>query len=251
MTGHARHDARIRVGTSGWSYDHWVGPFYPRGLRSAHRLEYYAAQLPAVEIDATFYRLPSEKVVKAWAEAVPEGFTFAVKGTRFITQFRRLKDVTEPAAAFMDRVGLLGDKLRVVLWLVPPAMKRDDAVLDTFLAGLPLGPVRHAVEFRHESWLCEDVFAILREHGAAVVHVSSDAMPCDLTPTTDFVYVRFHDTAEYHGSYVEPALEPWCRFLVDQVHAGREGFAFFNNDAEAHAPVDAARLRGMLGAAAI
>ncbi len=237
----------MRVGTSGWSYDHWAGPFYPKGVGSAHRLEFYATRFPTVEIDGTFYRTPSDLTVKAWAAAVPGDFAFAVKGSRFITQFHRLKDVTDQTAAFMERMELLGPKLHVVLWQLPPTMKRDDRVLDTFLANLPENAVRHAVEFRHESWLCAEVFDVLRRHGAAQVHVSSDVMPRELTPTADFVYVRFHDTAEYHGSYVEPALEPWCAFLHEQAAQGRDGYAYFNNDAQAHAPADAARLRAMLG----
>lgn len=238
---------RIKVGTSGWSYDHWVGPFYPSGLGSAHRLEYYAGRLATVEIDATFYRLPSEKVVRAWAAAVPDGFTFAVKGTRFITQFRRLRDTAEPVDAFMERLSLLGDKLEVVLWQLPPSLKRDDDLLDGFLEGLEDSRVRHAVEFRHESWLCPETFEVLRRHGAAQVHVSSDTMPRELTPTADFVYVRFHGTATYHGEYVEVALVQWAEFLHEQAAEGRDGYAYFNNDAGAHAPADAARLVGMLG----
>jgi uncharacterized protein YecE (DUF72 family) len=238
--------ARILVGTSGWSYDHWRGPFYPRGLRAADRLGFYAARFATVEIDGTFYRLPSEDVVRGWRAAVPEGFAFAVKGSRFITHFRRLWDVDDAVASFMERMSLLGDTLRVVLWQLPPTMQIDTAGLDAFLS-LVGSDVRHAVEFRHASWLVEETFDVLRAHGAAHVHVSSDDMPQDLTPTADFVYVRFHGTASYHGAYLAPALEPWARFLRDQAAAGRDGYAYFNNDAEAHAPRDAARLAGMLG----
>jgi uncharacterized protein YecE (DUF72 family) len=238
---------RVKVGTSGWSYDHWVGPFYPKGLGSGRRLEHYAGRLPTVEIDGTFYRLPSEDTVRAWAASVPEAFAFAVKGTRFITQFHRLNDVDEQVATFLARMGLLGEKLEVVLWQLPPNLKRDDELLERFLGLMPEGGPRHAVEFRHDSWLDDDVFAILRAHAAAQVHVSSDKMPVELTPTADFVYVRFHDTASYHGRYLEPALEPWARFLADQAAAGRDCYAYFNNDAQAHAPADAMRLIGMLG----
>lgn len=236
----------IAVGTSGWSYDHWVGPFYPEHTAAARRLAYYAKRLPTVEIDATFYRTPSEKAVTAWRDTVPDGFLFAVKGSRYITQFRRLRDVAEPVAGFMERISLLGDRLGVVLWQLPRNMRRDDALLAAFIALLP-GDVRHAVEFRHESWLADETFEILAERGVAQVHVSSDVMPVDLRRTADFIYVRFHDTETYHGRYLEPALEPWARFLHGQAVAGRAGFAYFNNDAGAHAPSDAQRLIGMLG----
>lgn len=236
----------VWVGTSGWSYDHWVGPFYPEHTPSARRLAYYASRLPTVEIDGTFYRTPSEHAVRAWREAVPEGFRFAVKGSRYVTQFRRLKDPDEPVATFCERLGLLGDKLAVVLWQLPGTMKRDDARLGSFLEVLP-ADMRHAIEFRDESWLADETLDQLRAHDVAIVHVSSDVMPRDLRPTSDLVYVRFHDTETYHGRYLEPALEPWAAFLREQAEAGATCHAYFNNDAEAHAPEDAVRLIGMLG----
>ena len=233
------------VGTSGWSYDHWAGDFYPEGLKPAERLRFYATKMPTVEIDQTFYRLPTEKAVRAWREAVGPGFAFAVKGSRLITHFRRLRDVEGAVEGFMRRVSLLGEALRVVLWQLPPSLTRDDELLDRFLSRLGRD-VRHAVEFRHASWLVSGSFEVLRAHGAALVHVSGDGMPADLTPTADFVYVRFHDTASYHGRYLEPALRPWAAFLREQARAGRDAYVYFNNDAGCHAPHDAARLTAML-----
>jgi uncharacterized protein YecE (DUF72 family) len=241
--------ATIKVGTSGWSYDHWDGVFYPEKLPAGQRLPYYSSRLSAVEIDATFYRLPSEDAVRHWRDEVPEGFAFAAKGSRFVTHFRRLAGAGEQARAFVDRLSLLGNKLEVVLWQLPPGLGLDTGLLDRFLAELPDG-VRYAVEFRDPSWLVEETFSVLRAHGCAHVHVSSDAMPENLTVTSDFVYVRFHGTVTYHGAYVAPALEPWLGFLDEQVALGRDGYAFFNNDAEGHAPRDAERLVGMLGPAA-
>jgi len=241
---------RIRVGTSGWSYDHWAGVFYPDRLPAARRLEFYGSRFDTVEIDATFYRLPSEHAVASWRDTVPDGFVFAVKGSRLITHFRRLADVDDALATFLDRMSVLGDKLGVVLWQLPPDLTADTALLARFLERLPAGRVRHAVEFRHESWLAEETFAVLREYGAAHVHVSSDAMPECLTPTADFVYARFHGTSGYHGAYDHPALEPWAGFLREQSDRGRDCYAYFNNDAEGHAPADAARLVDILGAGA-
>lgn len=240
---------RIAVGTSGWSYDHWDGVFYPEGLAPGRRLAHYGTRLPTVEIDSTFYGLPSEVAVRRWRSEVPDGFVFAVKGSRFVTHFRRLGDVEEPVAAFVERLSLLGDALEVVLWQLPPGLVRDLGLLDRFCAMLP-PTVRHAIEFRHPSWLAPETFDVLRAHGCASVHVSSDAMPGDLTVTSDFVYVRFHDTASYHGAYLEPMLEPWAAFLRAQAAAGHDGYAYFNNDAEGHAPRDALRLIDMLGDAA-
>jgi uncharacterized protein YecE (DUF72 family) len=140
----------ILIGTSGWSYEHWAGDFYPPGLPARERLAYYVSRFPTVEINATFYRLPSESMVRSWRERVPPGFVFAVKGSRFITHIRRLEGVDEALDLFLSRVGLLGDGLAVVLWQLPPSLTLDVALLDRFLAALPEG-VRHAVEFRHRT----------------------------------------------------------------------------------------------------
>lgn len=243
-------EGHIRVGTSGWSYDHWSDVFYPTHLPSAKRLAFLASRFDTVEINSTFYHLPSERTVAAWTDTVPDGFVFAVKGSRLITHFHRLADVDDALATFMQRLSPLAEKLAVVLWQMPPSFSADVAAdvaaLGGFLDRLPPG-VRHAVEFRHPSWLAEETFEVLRSHGVAQVHVSSDLMPTDLTPTADFVYVRLHGTSSYHGAYERPALSMWVDFLGGQAKAGRDGYVYFNNDAEGHAPVDAARLREMLG----
>jgi uncharacterized protein YecE (DUF72 family) len=237
--------ATIKIGTSGWSYDHWAGVFYPDRLPAARRLGFYGSCFDTVEIDATFYRLPSEHAVASWRDAVPDGFAFAVKGSRLVTHFLRLSDVDEAIATFLGRMSLLGERLDVVLWQLPPNLPADTALLERFLERLPAGRVRHAVEFRNESWLTAETFAVLRGFGAAHVHVSSDVMPVDMTPTADFVYARFHGTASGHGAYDAPALEPWV--LRQQAEGGHDCYAYFNNDAGGHAPIDAARLVEMLG----
>jgi uncharacterized protein YecE (DUF72 family) len=240
-------EGHIRVGTSGWSYDHWSGSFYPTHLQAAERLAFLASRFDTVEIDSTFYHLPSERTVAAWSDTVPSGFVFAVKGSRLITHFHRLANIDDALATFMQRLSPLAEKLAVVLWQLPPSFSADVAVLGSFLDRLPPDGVRHAVEFRHRSWLAEETFDVLRAHDVAQVHVSSDVMPADLTPTADFVYVRLHGTSTYHGAYERPALEPWADFLGEQAKRGRDGYVYFNNDSEGHAPVDAARFAEMLG----
>lgn len=237
----------VRVGTSGWSYDHWDGPFYPDDLPSSERLRFYASRFSTVEINATFYRLPTEEAVASWRHAVPEGFLFAVKGSRFITHYRKLESAEESIRSFLDRVSGLGESLAVVLWQLPPTLRVDNGLLDRFLGSLPTDGPRHAVEFRHASWLSEATFELLHDHGAAHVHVSSDHMPTDLTPTADFVYARLHGLQRLGYRYPDTSLEPWARYLRDQMQGGKRGFVYFNNDAEAHAPHDAGRLIGMLG----
>lgn len=236
---------QLLVGTSGWSYDHWRGRFYPKHLPVARRLGYYAEHFRTVEVNATFYGLPKTKTVETWRDEVPDGFVFAVKGSRYITHMRKLANVVEPLERFFERVGPLGAKQGPLLWQLPPFLQRDLGLLGSFLEALPK-QYRHAIEFRNESWLAEDVFDLLRKHNAAMVNASGDFLRTDFTPTADFVYARFHGTTRYHGSYGHPALRPWAEFLGAQLEAGRDCYAYFNNDVEGHAPVDAARLMGML-----
>ncbi len=233
------------IGTSGWSYGHWSGDFYPRGLPAREWFGYYAEQFRTVEINNTFYRLPSQSAVQRWRRQAPPGFRFAVKGSRYITHIKRLREPRDPVARLSSLMGSLGETLAVFLWQLPPQMKPDPARLESFLVNLPT-TVRHAIEFRHSSWLSDDVFAILRRHNTAHVNVSSDAMPVNMTTTADFVYVRLHGLATQHGAYPQPALEPWARFLAEQQAVGRDAFVYFNNDMGGHAPRDALRLASML-----
>lgn len=239
-------EGRLRIGTSGWSYDHWRERFYPPRLGTPKRLGYYASRFDTVEVNATFYGLPKEGTVRGWHDAVPEDFVFAVKGSRYITHIRKLVDTAEEVRTFCARIEPLGTKLGPLLWQLPPFLERDLPLLDAFLDGLPGDGQRHAVEFRHDSWLHEDTFAALAARGVAVVNVSGDMLPCDYTTTAGFVYARFHGTTRYHGSYAEPQLQPWATFLGEQLNAGRDCYVYFNNDAEGHAPVDGERLMGML-----
>lgn len=236
----------LRIGTSGWSYDHWDGVFYPEGFSAAERLAYYATHFRTVEINATFYRLPTQHAVDSWRKQVPDDFLFAVKGSQFITHYRRLQNIDEQLETFMERVGGLGKRLGPLLWQLPPSMDRDDALLERFLAKLPDSGIQHAIEFRDDSWLAEPVFELLREYNVAVVNVSGGQIREDHTPTADFVYGRFHGGAAYHGQYNRPDLEPWRSFFSEQLKAGRDCYAYFNNDVGGHAPADAARLGEML-----
>lgn len=224
----------IRVGTSGWSYPHWRGRFYPAELGSRDWLAYYTKHLETVEINATFYRLPTLPTVERWRRLAPPGFAYAVKGSRLITHVRRL-DAPAAVETFLARIERLRPVLGAVLWQLPPDFKRDVDRLDAFLGMLPEW-TRPAVEFRHVSWRTAEVYAVLERHGAANVAASTSSAEPDLTVTGDFVYVRFHGLAGgYAHDYTEAELRPWLRYLLD---AG-EGFAFFNNDGDARAPKNA------------
>jgi uncharacterized protein YecE (DUF72 family) len=240
----------IAVGTSGWSYRHWSGgAFYPPGLASGRWLEYYTSRFATVEINGSFYRLPRPGMVDHWREIAPPGFAFAAKGSRLITHSHRLKDCEEPLQNFVERLAGLGETLAVILWQLPPAMDCSDehlARLDAFLGLLP-GKTRHAVEFRHRSWLSDEAFSVLRDHGVAQVAVSSTRMPRDLTLTAGFAYVRLHGlSGGYAHDYTRRGLAPWADFLSDLEQDGKDAYVYFNNDARAQAPKDARELVGML-----
>ncbi len=185
------------VGTSGWIYKHWAAAFYPTGIGRTRQLSYYAGRFNTVELNASFYRLPTLKAAQGWHDAVPGDFLFAVKGSRFITHMKKLNVTPESIAIFFERIAPLGDRCGPLLWQLPPHFRKDLARLTRFLDALPPG-FRHAVEFREASWYDDDVFGALRERNVAHVAVSSGIMPD-----------RFEVTADFHV----PALsrpEAWC-----------------------------------------
>ncbi len=244
-------EGMIAVGTSGWSYDDWDGAFYPDEVPRSRWFEHYVTRFPTVEVNYSFYRLPSEQTVARWHDAAPDRFRFAVKGSRFITHVRRLADCQEEVDRFIERVRGLRAFLGVVLWQLPPTIERDLGLLGGFLGFLP-GGVRHAVEFRHRSWLTAETFDALRERGVAHVSVSSSQMPADRAETADFVYVRFHGLRSgVSHDYTEEELGPWIRFLRDAADRGLDGYVYFNNDARARAPKNARELAEALGEAAL
>ncbi len=243
----------VRVGTCGWMYADWRGRFYPPGLPAARWRDAYVATFPAVEVDATFYRLPSETAITAWrraADAAP-GFRFALKGSRLITHVRRLGAVEEALAAYVARVRPLGPALAFVLWQLPPDLRLDPGRLCAFLDRLP-EDLRHAVEFRHPSWLEPGVLEALGSRGIACCWVSSSVMPGEAPDTAGFVTLRFHGLAGgYAHDYTDAELASWAGRLAAVAASGREAYAFFNNDSLARAPADARQLIGLLGPAAM
>ncbi len=238
---------RYLVGTSGWVYRHWQRVFYPADLRQPRWFGYYADRFCTVEINNTFYRLPSEKAWEAWRDAAPPGFVYAVKGSRFVTHVKRLKD-TDAVENFTERARSLAGALGPILWQLPPNMKRDDDRLVDFLSALPRD-VRHVMEFRNDTWLQPEVFALLRMHnvGFCAYHMVDRETP--LEATTDFAYMRFHGSGRmYGGTYSKEELRSWGRRLRDLPEDVREVFAYFNNDAFGFAVENARDLKEMLGA---
>jgi uncharacterized protein YecE (DUF72 family) len=235
----------IHIGTSGWTYDDWTGPFYPDTVKGAERLSFYAERFDTVEVNATFYRLPFKGMITGWNRRLPAEFHLVLKGPRTVTHLKKLRDCDRALEAFLDRCLELRT-LKVILWQLPPSLHRDLERLDEFLTGLPES-VRHAVEFRHESWWEDETAEVLSRHGAAFVCISHPKLPDDLIPTTDFFYLRFHGLGRplYDYDYSRKELQTWVAKLKPQRH-GRELYAFFNNDIGARAPANAATFRTLL-----
>ena len=238
----------LYIGTSGWVYKGWAGAFYPKGMKPAEQLPYYASHFPTVEINATFYRLPGENMVRGWHDKAPEGFIYAVKGSRFITQMKKLKVERESIQIFFDRIAPLAEHLGPILWQLPPMLGKDIPRLENFLEMLPRD-YRYAVEFRHPSWMEEEVFDVLRAHDCAHVSVSSLRMPMNLTITSDFVYIRFHGLEQGAAhDYTREELEPWAEHCRAALEDGKTVYVYFNNDWNCRAPENAKTMWEMVEA---
>jgi uncharacterized protein YecE (DUF72 family) len=239
---------RIRVGCSGWNYAHWRhGVFYPERCPPRRWLEYYARYFDTVEVNATFYRLPTTKAVQGWVDGTPPGFLFTIKMSRYVTHVTRLRELDSALARFYERIEpLLGSpKLGPVLWQLPPTFRRDEERLARALARLP--PGRHCFEFRHESWFAPDVMALLREHAVALVIGDRPEVHGFQTHelTADWAFVRFHAGARgRRGNYSESELREWAERI--RSWPVEECFLYFNNDWEGFAPRNALRLRDLL-----
>lgn len=236
------------MGTSGFVYDHWQHRFYPQGLAKAKWLKFYATHFTTVELNNTFYRLPSEAAFATWHDSTPVNFIFAVKASRFITHIKRLRNSEEAVETFLGRAKLLGEKLGPILYQLPPNMHRDDERLASFLSILPKG-MSHVFEFRHESWLDEAVFKILHNYNIGFCVFDMPDLSCPLVATADFAYIRFHgSTGLYWSCYSDDELADWARKLAGLAVKLKAVYIYFNNDAEAFAVRNAVTLRSYLQA---
>jgi uncharacterized protein YecE (DUF72 family) len=267
----------IRVGISGWRYEPWRGVWYPEGLAQRRELEFCGAHFPTVEINGSFYSLQRPEYYEAWRDETPPGFTFAVKGSRYITHMLRLTNIEKPLANFFAS-GLLAlrDKLGPILWQFPPMFVYRRERLAPFLAMLPktmeaalrlarkrdsrmLGrsrlaigadrALRHAVEIRHPSFMNPDFVSLLREHEIGlVVADTAGKWPKLFHVTTDFVYVRLHgDVKIYTSGYTDRALAAWARRIRGWAKDGHDVYVYFDNDVKVKAPFDALNLMRRLG----
>ena len=241
---------RIYIGTSGYSYKSWDKTFYGDTPKK-RQLEFYTTRFPTVEINATFYRLPGEGMVRGWRDRVPEDFVYAVKGSRFITHMKKLTNLDGALDKFFDRIAPMKERVATILWQLPALIKKDLPRLDDFLSQLPRS-YEHAVEFRHPSWYEDDVFEALRRHNAAHVALSSKGMPMNLSVTADFIYVRLHglEGGAAHD-YTRKELKPWADFLSEQAQSRKTSYVYFNNDVNVRAPENALMLMEMAGEHAV
>jgi uncharacterized protein YecE (DUF72 family) len=234
------------IGTSGWHYDHWKGPFYPSGFPKEGFLEYYADCFCTTEINNSFYRLPEKKTLLRWRNAVPEGFVFSVKASRYLTHMKKLKDPREPLERLLDRVNVLEDKLGPILFQLPPRWGSNPERLEGFLEILPEGQ-RYAFEFRDPGWFDDKNYELLRNYKSSFCTYDLDGKTSPKEITADFAYVRLHGPdSPYRGRYGAERLAGWASAFSAWLKEGIDVYCYFDNDEVGYAAQDALRLKQMM-----
>lgn len=238
---------KIFIGTSGWHYKHWLGLFYPEKFPPNQMLEFYAQHFDTVELNNSFYHLPLPSSFDKWRESTRRDFVFSVKGSRFITHMKKLKDPQSSTEKFFDRVDRLERKLGPILFQLPPHWKLNLERLDEFLTELPREN-RYAFEFRDESWLVREAFEVLRRFNAAFCIHDLANMQTPLEITADFTYIRFHGPGEakYQGSYSKQELRDWAKRISGWRSELKGVYVYFNNDIGGHAVWNAKTLKELV-----
>lgn len=240
--------AEIRIGTSGYSYKHWRGRYYPEELKPSEWLAYYLRDFDTVELNNTFYHLPTEDAFDHWRKSVPAGFVFAVKGSRFLTHMIKLKEPERGLVNFMPRAERLKRKLGPFLWQLPPNWNANVERLETFLSLLP-AKHRYAFELRTPSWMSEEVYAVLRRFNAAFCIYELAGYRSPLEITADWTYIRLHGPTrfKYQGSYSDRQLREWAERIDGWSKTMKAIYVYFDNDDSAYAVENALTLKRMLG----
>lgn len=240
------------IGTSGYSYEDWKnGIFYPKGLATNKWLGFYSETFDTVELNVTFYRLPKETAFKIWYKRTPKDFSFSVKGSRFITHIKRLKNCKDAIKLFFKRIDYLKNKASCILWQLPPKFKSDQKRLSDFIKNLSKEKKkrRHVFEFRNESWYTKEIFRLLRDNNISLCIADWPPFSKEGPETADFVYIRRHGTGArlYGGCYSNAQLKKDARMIKDFLRKGKAVYIYFNNDAHGYAPKNAMTLKKMLG----
>ena len=230
----------VRVGTSGYNYPEWKGSFYPADMKPARMLAYYGERFSTVEINATFYRMPTPATVEGWAKAVPDAFTFVLKAPQRITHFGRLKNVDDPVRMFCDMARLLRARLGSLFFQLPPSFKKDVARLDALLAQLP-PDLRAAFEFRHASWFADDVYDRLRARDAALCIADNEEGSTPAVATATWGYLRLRAV-----EYTDAQLAEWVATTRRIGRAWRDAFVFFKHEDQGTGPALAKRFEALL-----
>jgi uncharacterized protein YecE (DUF72 family) len=240
--------AGIRIGTSGWQYQHWRGPFYDERCPSSKMLEFYVRHFDTVEINNSFYRLPSEQTFDNWRQATPRNFRFAVKASRFITHNKKLRDLGNMLGSFLPRAEVLREKLGPILFQLPPKWRVNVERLEEFLSVLPKGKRRlYAFEFREPTWLNERVYHVLRRHNAAFCIYELAGFQTENIITADWTYVRLHGPGDkYQGSYSSAQLSDWAAWINEWRAGLRAVYVYFDNDQAGYAAQNALELRRLV-----
>lgn len=234
----------IYLGTSGWYYKHWIGNFYPKNLEKSKWLEFYSKKFNTVEVNASFYRLPFKNMINGWKDKTPNNFLLTFKGSRFITHKKKLKDTLKYLEKFHQRVKLVKQKLGVIVWQLPPQVKKDINLLENFINKLD-SDIKQCIEFRHKSWFDKKIYNILSKNNIAFCIISAPQLPPTIQVTADFAYFRWHGKNEwYNYNYSKKELNRWATEIklmdVDQI------YGYFNNDAKGFAPLNCLELKKLL-----
>lgn len=233
---------KLQIGTSGWVYKHWMDIFYPPHLPSDQQLSFYAQHFSTVEIDFSFYRLPERSVFENWREQTPSKFLFAVKGSRYLTHMKKLKDPIEPLSRLMERASGLEEKLGPILFQFPHTWHINIERLQPFLELLQTYPQqRFTLEFRHQSWLIPEVYKLLERAGVALCLPVSPTVPLDVCLTTPWTYIRMH-SGQWNVGYSDEELATWAERIRSFIAQGFDVYVYFNNDPDGHAIRDAQKL---------
>ena len=238
----------LHIGTSGWHYKHWIGTYYPADTKEKDQLSLYIRDFNTVELNNSFYNLPSAKTFKNWAAATPSDFVFAIKGSRYISHMKKLKVLKADIDHFLNRVSKLGAKTGPILFQLPPRWKLNIERLETFLSRLDT-QYRYTFEFRNASWYDEQAYELLRQHNCAFCIYELAGHHSPEIVTADFVYIRLHGPgAKYQGSYSTQTLKKWAAKCSAWQQQGKDVYIYFDNDQAGYAAFNALKLRQLTGA---